>query len=988
MEISAPIIESAAGGWLTFGSASIYGGLRNGMVTLSGSNSHSGGTSVLSRRVSINNAYALGSGTFRIGGNAIVLDNTTAAPLTIATNNLHEWNSDFSFGGTQDLNLGTGTVSLGTWAGSIRTVTVNAGNLTVGGRIVNGTHPDLPTTALAKDGPGTLILTGSNGYTGVTESWGGELRFATRNALYGADTSKWMPANFTTGTLAVISASVGDQAGAFTSADLDILDGAVGGPVGGYLGIDTTGVTSGTYIYASNIAAPAGDRVLGIAKTGAGTLMLTGNNAFTGGVLARQGRLLVTNANQVGPGTLVAAGGLLDMGGVTVSNTFSIISGTIANAAIDAAKFTAAVTGPAVFSGTLTGTSNWTKSGTGTLVLSAANTLTGTTTLAGGLLSISSDANLNGTASALVFNGGGLQVTGATLTSLASGRSTTFTTGTMVTFDIADPANSFAVTQNLQHGNAGLTKSGAGTLVAGGNNTFTGDVLVAGGTLRMGSATGLLASSTGAITTSGGVLDLNGNSLTRSGVLTLAGGGLTGGTLNVAGPNIAGSAGTVTANLIGTGTVALLNSGTGVLVLSGSTTYPGNTTIGGGILQFGPTTALYGGTTANWVRTKITGSSGATLAVNVGGTGEFQPADVTTLLAAIGVTGTNNGLMAGSNIGFDTTNSGTAFTLADVVANTLGTGSGSVGLVKLGSGTLVLSASNTFTGETQVGYGGGPNAGVLQLTGTGQVSQTVTIFGGTFDTAGLNRSLTTLTLGGGAAGSTASLQTGSGTATLAGNVTFTATNNPAGGTIGGNLSLNAATRTFTVNDSTAADADLTISAVINQGTAAAGLTKTGFGTLALTGQNTFTGKVSVNQGAVQIDSINNSGNNSPLGTSGTTDLGSAWRSGTLRWVGATSGTTNRTFNLSGTGGAAIEASGLGALVIESTVAATGGGVQTLTLGGSGTAANTIGAISNGSGTTSVVKDGPGLWRINAASAYTGSFTLRNGTLVAAVDSLA
>ncbi|MFM9057746.1 MAG: PEP-CTERM sorting domain-containing protein, partial [Planctomycetaceae bacterium] len=41
-----------------------------------------------------------------------------------------------------------------------------------------------------------------------------------------------------------------------------------------------------------------------------------------------------------------------------------------------------------------------------------------------------------------------------------------------------------------------------------------------------------------------------------------------------------------------------------------------------------------------------------------------------------------------------------------------------------------------------------------------------------------------------------------------------------------------------------------------------------------------------------------------------------------------------------------------------------------------------------SGTTSVVKDGPGLWRIAAASSYTGSFTVKNGTLVAAVDSLA
>jgi autotransporter-associated beta strand protein len=426
-------------------------------------------------------------------------------------------------------------------------------------------------------------------------------------------------------------------------------------------------------------------------------------------------------------------------------------------------------------------------------------------------------------------------------------------------------------------------------------------------------------------------------------------------------------------------------------VLSGSTAYAGNTAINAGILQFGKTSALYGGTTSNWVRTKITGSSGATLAVNVGGEGEFQPADVTTLLSGIMGTVASNGLLAGSNIGFDTTNSGTAVTLADVVADTLGTGGGAVGLRKLGSGTLVLSASNTFTGATTVGYAGGPNSGVLQLAGTGHVSPAVTIFGGTFDTAGQNRTITTLRLGGGAAGSTASLQTGSGTVTSGtGGVTFDATNAPNGGTIAGNLSLGGATRTFTVNDSTAATADLTISAVINQGAAAAGLTKSGSGTLALTGTNTFTGKVAVNQGVVQIDWINDSGA-SPLGTNTTTDLGSAWRDGTLRWVGATSGTTSRTFNLSGTtGGGTIEASGLGALVITSTVTATGAGAKTFTLGGTGTAANTIGAIQNNSGTTptSVVKDGPGTWRINAASTYTGSFTVRNGTLVAAVDSLA
>ena len=118
----------------------------------------------------LNNAYALGSGTFRIGGNAIVLDNTSAGPITIATENLHEWNSDFSFGGTQPLDLGTGTVSLGTWAGSRRTITTDGtAALTVGGRIMDGTYGDLPTKSLVKSGSGTLVLGGANTYTGGTE---------------------------------------------------------------------------------------------------------------------------------------------------------------------------------------------------------------------------------------------------------------------------------------------------------------------------------------------------------------------------------------------------------------------------------------------------------------------------------------------------------------------------------------------------------------------------------------------------------------------------------------------------------------------------------------------------------------------------------------------------------------------------------------------------------------------------------------------------
>jgi autotransporter-associated beta strand protein len=986
--IAVPIRESVANSWLTLGVVQANlssAGLVSGTFTLSGSNSHSGGTSILSRVLNVNNPYALGSGTFRVGGNAIVLDNTTAAPLTIATNNYNEWNSDFSFGGTQDLNLGTGTVSLGTWAGSSRTVTVNAGNFTVGGRIVDGSYADLPTTGLAKAGNGTLILTGSNGYTGVTEAWGGELRFANRNALYGADTSKWTAANLVTGTGGILSVSVGDQAGAFTSADLDILDGAVGGPNGGYLGIDTTGVTSGTYTYGTNLATPTNGNLLGIAKTGAGTLVLTGSNTFTGGVLVRQGTLRVTAAGQIGSGTAVSAGGLLDMTGVSVNNAFSIQSGTIANTTINASNLTAAVTGPAVISGTLAGnltTGNLTKSGTGTLVLAAANTYSGTTTLSGGLLSISANNNLGSTAR-LVFNGGGLQVTGTSVTSLNAGWAPAFTDAQRVTLDIADPANSFTVSQVLNQGAGGLTKSGSGTLVLNGANTFTGLVTIAGGTVKVGNATAL-GTNASTLTITGGVLDLTGYSPTK-GTTTFSGGLVTGGTLTSTAA-YAATSGTVATTLAGT--LGLTKSGTGVFVLSGSNSYSGVTTASGGFLQFATTNSLYGGVTSNWTRTSITGSSGATLAFNVGGSGEFQPANVTTLLAGLGGTVTNNGLMAGSRLGFDTTNSGTAFTVGNVIADTAGTGGGAVGLTKLGSGTLVLSASNTYTGPTVVGYGGGPNAGVLQLASTGFVSSTVAIVGGTFDTAGQNRSITTLTLGGGAAGSTASLQTGSGTVTLgSGAVTFSGNNNPAGATIAGNLNLGAATRTFTVNDSTAADADLTISAVISSGT----LVKSGLGTLALTGQNTFAGKVAVNRGTVQIDSVAAAATTAnPLGTSGTIDLGSGMQPGTLRWVGDAPGSTNLVLNLSGSlAGATLDASGAGALTISGnpTVAA---GAKTFTLTGTSTALNTFSGAIPGSGTNavSVVKDGPGTWRLSGVSSFTGSFTLQNGTLVAAVNSLA
>jgi len=82
-----------------------------GTLTLSGSNTYTGGTTVSAATLNINNNSAIGSGALVIGANTI-LDNTSATPVVLGTNP-QNWNGAFTFTGTNSLNLGTGTVTLG-----------------------------------------------------------------------------------------------------------------------------------------------------------------------------------------------------------------------------------------------------------------------------------------------------------------------------------------------------------------------------------------------------------------------------------------------------------------------------------------------------------------------------------------------------------------------------------------------------------------------------------------------------------------------------------------------------------------------------------------------------------------------------------------------------------------------------------------------------------------------------------------------------------
>jgi autotransporter-associated beta strand protein len=216
---------------------------------------------------------AVGNGTLNVGHNLAI----ASATLSMS-------------GGTT--NFTTAAPSIARLTGTGGTVALGNTELTVG---LDGTNTQSATFAgnisqatgtgkLTKIDDSTLILSGTNTYTGATRVIGGTLELAKRLALYGGNTSLWTNGNIAVESSTMLGFNVGG-AGEFTDSDLNAIS-LSGFESGSRLGVNTTA----DFTLTRNIGGAAD-----LFKEGPAALTLTGTNTYAGETRISAGTIIAAN---------------------------------------------------------------------------------------------------------------------------------------------------------------------------------------------------------------------------------------------------------------------------------------------------------------------------------------------------------------------------------------------------------------------------------------------------------------------------------------------------------------------------------------------------------------------------------------------------------------------------------------------------------------------------------------------------------------------
>ena len=741
-------------------------GYSAGTLTLSnGGNSYAGTTTINAGNLFLeaNATGTAGNTVLGSGASDILLGNTSGAydaglltnsAVTISRNiRAQSGNTGvITLGGNSASNSTfSGSIFLGTNSGTGKGVTLTApagGTTTFSGVIQDPTSVSGP-GLLRKSGAGTVVLSGANTYAGGTSIDGGILSISQSTNL-GANAGGL---TINAGTLEItsgFSTNRGFTLGAATSTfQIDPAQ-----------TLTITSVIGGTGV---------------LNKTGTGTLTLSGVNTYTGGSILNGGTVIANNAASLGVtgGSATINSATLDIAATfTSTRNFTLGSATSTILVDPALTFTA--------NGLFSGPGALNKTGTGTLTLGGANNYTGATNIIAGTLKEGTANVITDTSAVTVSTGATYDLSSfsETIGSLAGGGIVTSGTAGALTLTAGGDNTSTLFSGVLQNGSGTMsfTKSGTGTLTLSGANTYTGATTITSGVLNIQNSAALGAIAGGTSVSSGAALQLQGGIIVGAEPLTLNGSGISsdGALRNISGNN--SFAGTV---LFGSGSTIASDSGT--------------LTLSGGIVNGGFTSTFRG--IASILESGVISGTGG-LVKNDSGTLTLNGVNTYTGGTTIngGTIIANNSASLGASSGLATINAGTFevaatfstdrnFVLGNVASTVLldpgftltatGIFSGAGALNKTGSGTMVLSGDNTYTGATNV------SAGTLRTSANERIANTsdLNVSGGTFDLQTFSETVRNVTLSSGSItgtgtgtliGSTFAVQSGTASAKLAG----------------------------------------------------------------------------------------------------------------------------------------------------------------------------------------------------------------------------
>ncbi len=391
-----------------------------GNLTLSGAgNTFSGATSIAGGILTVANGDAIANNS----------DVSIAAGATLALN------SSEAIGNLS----GAGAINLG----SSSLTTNQTADTTFSGNISGTGGLSLNQTGSASH---ALTLSGSNSYTGSTTllnyGWlklDGDASVSNSSAVrVNGNSVLTLLSDQTVGSLASNNANASIQLGSHT--------------------LTSGGDNASTSV--SGIISGSGSLI----KQGNGVLTLAGNNSYSGTTTVSAGTLSIGDDANLGTGDLALAGSTLAITGATTIDNAIALTG---NSTIDNSD-------AATLSGAISGTYALTKTGAGTLTLSANNSY-GATFVNAGTLSVDSDGNLGSDAVNLAAG-----------TTLALTGTTDIDNAIILGGNATVTAAANATLSGVVSGAYTLTKAGAATLTLSGSNSY-GATTVSAGTLSVAS---------------------------------------------------------------------------------------------------------------------------------------------------------------------------------------------------------------------------------------------------------------------------------------------------------------------------------------------------------------------------------------------------------------------------------------------------------------------------------------------------------------------